>query len=166
MKYTTAQITSDVDRALALVAKMKADKKELEAIEARLVAAALERDKIPLEDEGREGQQFLACGSSCAVPVRFESDSLMATLPDEGPSFDLVKAACGVLFPKLWSKVTGYARKEKDGDKFRRNVRELAEPDRAAEIINATLARDKKTGLVKSRTVIAWENTRPLPVQG
>ncbi len=158
---TTDQITADVDRGLAVVAEIEALRDELRAIESRLQQAALASPTVPLENEEREGRQFLARGSTATLPVVIESDQVIASFPADGPIHSTLCRLCGGgdrLAP-IFRLVAKFERVPKDGHAYRLALREHFDPLLAPEILAATLQRDKN-GVPRSRVYAAWDRAR------
>jgi len=158
---TKTQIAADVERGLQLRQQIKTLTVELKAVEKRLEQAGLEGDQIPLQEEDREGRQFLARGGAAVVPVVFESDQLIASFrlgsetETKLAAFARQRQADLDLF---YEAETTYSRVPKDGLAFRRIAREQLGVY-APEFIGLCIQRDK-TGAPKSRTVIAWDNAK------
>ena len=158
---TAAQIAADVEKGLQLRAEIKAKQAELKAIEKRLEQAGLEGDQIPLQDEDREGRQFLARSGSAIVPVVFESDQLIASFAfDSAKAGELHKFAEDNDFKidPFYAPEMSFHRVQKDGLAFRKLAREKLGIT-APEFLALCIQRDK-TGVPKSRTVIAWDNAK------
>lgn len=159
---TPDQIAADVDRLIEIKTQIATLTAEAKTIEARLEKAGLEGDQIPLQEADREGKQFLARGSSKVIPVRFESDQLIATFK---PDSDLHKAIAGILGDKLsafFKDTRVFERKHKDdANKFRQFARKELNADTYAKLISACVSKDKD-GIPKSKTVIAWGEAKPL----
>lgn len=159
---TPDQIAADVDRLIEIKTQIAALTAEAKTIEARLEKAGLEGDQIPLQDADREGKQFLAHGSSKVIPVRFESDQLIATFK---PDSDLHKTILAILGDKLSSffkDTRVFERKHKDdANKFRRLARKELDAPTYAKLISACVSKDKD-GIPKSKTVVAWGDAKPI----
>ena len=78
---------------------------ELDAIESRLEAAGLEGHQIPLQEADREGKQFLARGREKVVPVRFESDQIIASFLPESLTHQAVLDIVGDKMNKFFKDV-------------------------------------------------------------
>jgi len=159
---TPQQISQDIERGLELRASIKSSTAELKSIEKRLEQAGLEGEQIPLQEADREGRQFLARSPKLGVivPVVFESDQVIASIqPDTDVFRELERHSCGH-FSKFWQPVSKFDRVQKDGQTYRKAAREIIGPG-APQFIAASLQRDKN-GIPKSRTIIAWENAKPL----
>ncbi len=155
---TASQIAHDVARGLEIKKQQKTLAAELKAIESRLEQAGLEGDQIPLQEEDREGRQFLAVSADRIVPVVFESDQIIASFKPDSEIHKAIAAQAGQHFPAFYSDSRSFDRVPKDGQAFRRAAREIL-GTAAPAFINACLQRDKG-GIPKSRTVIAWDNAR------
>lgn len=159
---TPQQISSDIERGLALRATIKTAQAELKAIEKRLEQAGLEGEQIPLQEADREGRQFLARSPKLGliVPVVFESDQIVASFQSDTEIFHELTAHAGPHFSKFWSDTRKFERVQKDGQAYRKTARALL-GEHAPSFISASLQRDK-AGIPKSRTIIAWENTKAM----
>lgn len=159
---TSQQISTDIERGLELRSTIKTAQAELKAIEKRLEQAGLEGEQIPLQEADREGRQFLARSPKLGVivPVVFESDQIVASIQPDTAIFEALSIISGVHFQRFWQPVTKLERVQKDGQSYRKDAREILGPI-APSFIAASLQRDK-TGIPKSRTVIAWENTKSI----
>jgi hypothetical protein len=160
---TKTQIAADVERGLQLRQQIKTLTAELKGIEKRLEQAGLEGEQIPLQEEDREGRQFLARGGNVVVPVVFESDQLIASFkPGSDVEAKILRAfPASNVVPGLagfYEAETTFSRVPKDGLAFRRLAREALGTE-APAFVAACLQRDK-TGAAKSRTVIAWDNAK------
>lgn len=144
-----------VDRGLEIARRIAALKEELAAVEAVLVEAAMRGDQEPLNDPEREGRQFRAHGSDTWVPVIFEADLLAGSLKPGSPAHTRLASLAGDRFPQLYREVHSFERVKPSGKGFRSLVRELFEPAPAADIISASLARDKN-GIPRSRILVDW----------
>lgn len=156
---TPSQIKADVDRGILLVAELDAIKEELKQIERRLTEAALEGPTVPLEDDAREGRQYLAAGSRALLPVIIESDQIVASFAPASEIADNIRGLCGPRLGHLYRSVTKFERVPKDGKAFRATAFEHWPADEAARIISVAIARDKN-GIPRSRIVIPWERAR------
>jgi hypothetical protein len=158
---TPQQIAADIDRGIQIKAEIALLVVELKAIEERLEAAGLQGGQVPLQNPNLEGKQFLAKSSRTIVPVRFESDLIIGSFEAESPIHDQVKAICGDKIVRFFKASTKLDRVPKDGEAFRKLARELLDSDAFAKLIHAVTARDKK-GIAKSKTVIAWDDAKPV----
>jgi hypothetical protein len=159
---TPQQVSADIERGIELRKDIKAAQNELKAIEKRLEQAGLEGEHIPLQEEDREGRQFLARSPKLGiiVPVVFESDQIIGSLsPGTDTHTELTRIARD-RFPEFFQASDKLDRVPKDGQAFRKLARELLSTD-APAFISASLQRDK-SGIPKSRTIIAWENSKPI----
>jgi hypothetical protein len=157
---TPQQISSDIERGLELRATIKTSQAELKSIEKRLEQAGLEGEQIPLQEADREGRQFLARSPKLGliVPVVFESDQIVASIQPDTDIFNALLAISAPHFGKFWQPVTKLDRVQKDGQAYRQTAREIL-GELAPAFIAASLQRDK-SGIPKSRTIIAWENSK------
>lgn len=161
---TPHQIAADVDRLLEIKATIAHLTTELKAIESRLEQAGLAGDQIPLQEADREGKQYLARGTSKIVPVRFESDLIAGSFKPDSQMHLAVLAALGDeadKLPQFFSNVRSFERVPKDGQAFRKLARELLRPTAYAALVAASTMRDK-AGIPKSKTVIAWDDAKPI----
>jgi|GEM_PF-1314307 len=159
---TPSQISQDIERGIELRAMIKSSTAELKAIEKRLEQAGLEGDQVPLQEADREGRQFLARSPKLGVcvPVIFESDQIVASFnPDSDTHRILESFALGRL-DKFFAYNPKFERVQKDGQLYRKLARELL-GSTAPAFINASLQRDK-AGIPKSRTIIGWDNAKPI----
>lgn len=163
---TPQQIAADVDRLLEIKTEIARLNEELKAIETRLEQAGLNGDQIPLQDADREGKQYLARGSQRIVPVRFESDLIAGSFKPDSQMHLAVVAALGEAhadtLPKFFADTRTFERVPKDGQAFRQLARKLLPPAPFAALVSAATQRSKD-GIAKSKTVIAWDDSRPLP---
>jgi len=153
INYPVDEIIELDDQISRLQQRRKALAAELEA-----VALACD-DHQPLNEQDREGRQVILAGLRYRLPVIFESDLVVASFPEGGPVHAAVQAAAGDstgLLSRLFRPTNTLERVAKDGQVYRRQLRELFEPATAAAILQATLQRDK-TGIPKSRTIIATD---------
>lgn len=159
---TPQQISSDIERGLQLRTTIKTAQAELKAIEKRLEQAGLDGEQIPLQEADREGRQFLARSPKLGlvVPVVFESDQIIASIQPDTATHEALSIIAGVHFGKFWQPVAKFDRVQKDGQAYRKTAREIL-GEIAPTFIAASLQRDKG-GIPKSRTIIAWENTKHL----
>jgi hypothetical protein len=160
---TTEQIAADIARGEFLKDRIEMDKKELKAIEARLEAAGLAGPHVPLNDANREGKQRLLEANGRILPVRFESDTLIGSFAHDSETHKNIKLILETepvkgLFTKLFKEVHSYERRQDDGQKFRLLAKESIPTEQGYQALMYLLkSRDKKTGIVKSKTVIAWD---------
>jgi hypothetical protein len=160
---TPQQISQDVARGLELREQIKTSQAELKTIEKRLETAGLEGEQIPLTEADREGRQFIARSPAAgiAVPVIFESDQIVASFVPDSPVHQAITPIAGTHLPLFFREIVKFERIQKDGHEFRKLARETYGPH-APEFIAASLQRDKN-GIPRSRTIIAWENAKPIP---
>ncbi len=162
---TPQQISSDLERGIDLRATIKTAQAELKAIEKRLEQAGLEGEQIPLQEADREGRQFLARSPKLGliVPVVFESDQIVASYR-QGSEFDsTMQSYCvehEIYLHRFFVPETTYGRLAKDGQNFRKSAREIL-GSKAPDFVAQCLQRDK-AGIPKSRTLIAWDNAKPI----
>lgn len=163
---TATQISTDVARGIIIRQQIKDLQAELKTIEKRLESAGLEGSQIPLQEEDREGRQFLARSpqAGVVVPVVFESDQIVASCR-VGDQLHTGLMAFAETYPgtnvsQFYQTVTTLQRVPKDGQAFRKLAREQLGPN-AATFVSLCLQRDKE-GIPRSRTIIAWDNAKPL----
>jgi hypothetical protein len=159
---TPAQIAADVDRLIEIKTQIASLAVEAKAIEARLEKAGLDGDQIPLQEADREGKQFLARGSSKVIPVRFESDQLIATFKPDSILHKSITAILGDKLTDFFKDTRVFERKHKDdANKFRQFARKELDGVTFAKLIAACVSKDKD-GIPKSKTVIAWGDAKPI----
>lgn len=162
---TAQQIAADIARGKEIVEEIKRLETELKAIESRLEQAGLTGDQVPLQDKDREGKQFLARGEKIIVPVRFESDLIAGSFDPESVMHKAVLVALGEQHKDklslFFKDKRTFARVPKDGQAFRKIARKNLDPDTVAKLIHAVTQRDKE-GIAKSKTVIAWDDAKPI----
>ena len=156
-------IKNHIARGLQITAEIDRLKNELKALETLIESAALVADHLPLEDADREGRQALLEGEGITLPVIFESDLVASSLPETGNQIAIIRAR--VTDPEklvqLWKPSSKLERVAKDGQTYRRQLRLLLDPEPAAAVLQASIMRDK-TGIPKSRTIIAWDRAKPI----
>lgn len=157
---TPQQIAADIARGIEIKRQIGELVAELKGIEDRLEAAGLIGPHVPLEEKEREGKQYLATGSGKILPIRFESDQIVASFKPDSPTHTQIATILGDKLPKFFKDTREFKRVPKDGNAFRKLGRKLLEPEAFADLINACTSRDKK-GIPKSKTVIAWDDARP-----
>ena len=162
---TATQISTDIERGIELRATIKRSTKELKAIEKRLEQAGLEGDQIPLQEADREGRQFLARSPklNLVVPVVFESDQVIASFRQGSVFETLVSEYCDkeeIRLHDFFVPETTYKRLAKDGRDFRKTARSIL-GSKAPDFVAKFLQRDKNH-IPKSRTIIAWDNSKPI----
>lgn len=158
---TLHQIAADVARGIEIKAEIGKLTIELKAIEARLESAGLAGEQVPLQDENREGKQFLARGSRHVLPIRFESDLIVGSFEIDSPTHCEIKVICGEFLPRFFRPSTKLDRVPKDGEAFRKLARQLLEPEAFAKLIRAATARDKNM-IARCRTVVAWDDAKTI----
>jgi len=159
---TPQQISQDVERGLELRSTIKANQAELKAIEKRLEQAGLKGVQIPLQEADREGRQFLARSPKLGlvVPVVFESDQIIASVQSGTELHRTMIYVVGDNLPQFFAASTKLDRVQKDGQMFRQAARAVLASE-APKFVSLCLQRDK-AGIPKSRTVIGWENAKPM----
>lgn len=155
---TPTQIAADIERGIEIRAEIKKLEAELKGIEKRLESAGLQGHQIPLQDEDREGRQFLARSPKHIIPVIFESDQIAKSFKPNSVMHKAVTELAGEHFALFYKDVREFQRVPKDGNAFRKLARELLGVE-APPFLSACVQR-KKDGIPKSRTVIAWDNDR------
>lgn len=161
---TQTQIAADIARGLVIRSTIASLKIELDAIESRLESAGLQGEQIPLQDADREGKQFLARGDDKIIPIRFESDLIAGSFQPDSLMHKAVLTALGEdakKLPKFFKDARTFERVPKDGKAFRKLAREILDSGRFAALINASTQRGKD-GIAKSKTVVAWDDARPI----
>jgi hypothetical protein len=162
---TSQQIAADIARGTIIKAEIARLEIELKAIEARLESAGLQGEQIPLQDKDREGKQYLARGTDKIIPIRFESDLIAGSFQPDSLMHKAVISALGEKnadkLPQFFKDTRTFERVPKDGQKFRQLAREILEADCFAALISAATQRSK-AGIPKSKTVIAWDDAKPL----
>lgn len=153
-------IQSDVDRGLAIVAQVAELEAELKAIDERLQAAGLAGPQVPLQDEDREGKQYLAKGTGRIVPVILTADLIAGSFVDGSPMHEAAYGAAGPDLAKLYKRKVCWENRIDDGKKFRATAAELL-GERAPRLVTAVTRRDK-AGIPVSKIVVAWNEARPL----
>lgn len=160
---TPEQISADITRGEFLKKRIDQDKAELKAIESRLEAAGLAGPHVDLEDKEREGKQRLLEAGGRILPVRFESDLLIGSFAHGSTTHEDIKLILDSeqkenLFGELFKEIHSYERRQDDGKKFRQLAKKTIPSEQGYHaIIHLLKSRDKKTGIVKSKTVIAWD---------
>jgi hypothetical protein len=145
-----------VDRGLALVAQIAELQDELAEIEAVLEKAALAGEQIELEDEERDGRQFLARGSRLVVPVVITADMLTKSFGADSHIHEKIAAVAGDKLRQFFRPQTTWKTLFDSGKIFRRKAREILGDDAAPAFITACVARDKN-GIAKNAIKIEWK---------
>lgn len=158
---TPEEIAKDTERGIAIKKQMSLLEKELKEIETRLQAAGADGEQIPLQDQNREGKQFLARSPYHILPVRFESDLIAGSFEPHSIMHEAVLEAAGVHFPRFYKPSNKFERKPKDGETFRKLARQLLAPDAFARLIRAATSVDKD-GIAKSKIVVAWDDAKTI----
>lgn len=151
---TSSQITADVDTGLSIVAQIDRLKEQLKLIVERLEIAALEGEQIPLEDDTREGMQYIAQGSQADVPIVITADSITQTFADGSPAHGRIEAAANGRLKDFFKRSVTWKLIARDGKAFRSDASALLGAD-APAFISTCLSRDKN-GLPKSAVKIEW----------
>lgn len=162
---TPQQIAADIERGIQIREEMARLSAELKQIESRLEAAGLAGEHIPLQDKDREGKQFLARSSDKIVPIRFESDLIAGSFAPESLMHKAVLSALGEAHAdklvRFFKDTRTFERVPKDGKQFRKIAREILDGHTFARLIQAATMRNKD-GIAKSKTVIAWDDAKPI----
>lgn len=155
---TPTETHQDITRGLYLRERIKNDTAELKAIETRLEAAALIASHSPLQDADREGKQAHLFAENGILPIIFESDLLIGSVAaDSQQAKDLqFLLEFDDNFKKLFREKHIFERKESDGHKFRKKLRGMVQEETFHTVCNILKSKDKD-GIVKSKTVIAWD---------
>jgi len=151
-------VKDDVDRGLEIRAELERLLLELKEIEKRLQVKGLSAEQIPLEDKEREGRQWIAEGTRSAVPVIFTADIIVGSFAQDSAMHMELRGIFGEKLKELFKPI--WKNRFDDGKAFRARVRELY-PEKAPLYITACLARDKQ-GIPKSKSVVAWNEPRPV----
>jgi hypothetical protein len=160
---TPEQIHQDVERGIVIKYEIEQLTIELKHIEKRLEQAGLHGQQIPLENAEREGKQYLAKSAKHIVPVVFESDMLIKSFPYGSPLHHALDHLCGgENFKTFFDQKRTFERSESDGHVFRKDVFDLMEDNGKSHRIIGLLKAKNKDGIIKSRTVIDWKNTKNL----
>lgn len=152
-------IAALVDRGRALHGQIDSLKGELKEIEEALCAAALRRsdEHEPLADAEREGRQWIAHGTSHAVPVIMTADKLVQSFAADSPKHQELNLLLGdARLRFFFTPKTTWGTMQDDGKKFRRLLSERLPADLAAKTLTACLARDKH-GIPKSDVYPDWD---------
>lgn len=157
---TSAQISADVDRGLALIAQSETIQEEFKGIITRLEQAALEGEQIPLTDEQREGMQFLAKGSSALVPIIITADAVSQTFADGSPAHGRIEEAAQGHLKDFFKRSVTWKLMARDGKAFRQEAAAIL-ADNAPAFISACLSRDKN-GVPKNLVKIEWDRAKPI----
>ena len=163
------EIATDIARGHELRNRIKSDTAELKLIEKRLESVALLSPHIPLQNAEREGKQAILSGAGLTLPVVFESDLLIGSfthgtslhdsislLLNHEPGQDIKKTLFGSLFKSSHT----YERRISDGHQFRLAAKfAIPTADGFNALMSLLKSRDKD-GVVKSKTVIAWDQLK------
>ena len=153
-KLSRASELELVDRGLALYEAIKAQETELDIIEKRLGDIALAGKQVPLEDEAREGMQYIAQGTSQTIPIIITADIVSKSFKHNSPAHARIEAAAHGHLTEFYRIETSWKLIPKDGKALRREAAATLE-DKAPEFISAVLQRDRQ-GLPKSDVKIQW----------
>lgn len=153
-------IQNDVERGLSIRKELECLKTELDEIEGRLKAAgiAAPEEQVELNDEEREGRQFLAHGAKHVVPVVFTADLLIKSFRHLSPLHSSLRTALGGVAPKLtefFETPNKWESNFDSGKRFRRRAAEVL-GKAAPMFITACVARDKD-GIPKSAIKVEWD---------
>lgn len=160
-----SEIKKRVDRGLQIRTQIEALKDELKDIERALEYTGLASQHEPLNEPDREGRQWFAHGSELTVPVIFESDCLMGSFPEGGQAHSNILAALDShadKFTALWKPVSKFEMAAKDGQSYRRILREILPYGIGADVLSASISRDKN-GIAKSRIIVDWNRPKLNP---
>ena len=168
MKRPPAQIKADVESGLRLFKILDYAKAELAEIKERLEADALAHpdEHKPLEDDSREGMQWIAPGG---LTVIITADALLKEIKAGGAEYVATLSAIttqvdtatphltedhragkiAAAFTELCTPWAGYLRNKADGNDFRQQVRAMLSPECAEALIDAWKSRDK-SGIPKN----------------
>ena len=144
-----------VDRGLELRAKMEELKEQLSVIETQLQAAALAGEQQDLEDDEREGRQWLAQGTEHIVPVVLTSDLLIKSFQDDSSQHLRIADRAGDKIKEFYVPKKTWTSVFDNGKTFRKAAAQIL-GDNAPEFITACLQRDKH-GLPKSQIRVEWD---------
>jgi len=159
---TNEQITADIARGIEIRADMERLKTELKVIESRLEAAGLRGPHVPLEDQEREGKQAILITPTHRLPVRLESDVLVASFDIGGTTEKQVSALISTdQFNALFKPVNKYERREPDGHKFRLKAKKAINNHSMYMQLIRVLRSTDADGIAKCKTVIAWDQLKP-----
>ncbi len=164
---TTTIIPEDIKLAMRRGDEIKSQIKqltdELKKIEKNIERYALSVPHEPLKMADRDGKQAVLCDGARILPVRFEADALVSFI-DTGSPMDLRvrEIITPLAHAALFRPVSGYERRTADGRRFRGLTRLSIDDEKTRlDLIDAIRSRDKD-GIVKSRTVIAWDEMEKL----
>ena len=134
---------------------------ELKTITADIITIARHTDHVDLVDAEREGKQALLAGADDVVlPVIFESDMILGTIPAQSAKHkDLLIKYKAENLGNFYRQKNILEMLPKDGKAFRKLANHTFAPDTAAQFVRDCLARDKH-GIPKSRIVVAWDDIR------
>ena len=147
-------VKADVDRGLQIRAELQRLEDELAEIETRLKKAGLAGEHVDLVDDELEGKQWIAQGTTAAVPVIFTSDLLMKTFGHETIMHGRIAAVAGERLTEFYKPVTTWKTLCDSPKLFRRNAAAIL-GDKAPEFVSACVVRDK-FGVPRSQIKIDW----------
>jgi hypothetical protein len=150
-----------VDRGVVLHSRIKALTAELASITVDLIELARAGKHVPLEDESREGTQYIATGTDRTIPVVFTADLVAKSFKDLSPAHARVDEAAKGHLPEFFKKKTIWERIPKDGKALRLLAAATLEKD-APAFISACLQRDKH-GTPKSAVKVQWSQEDEAP---
>lgn len=158
---TKAEVSTLVDRGLAIRAEIAKLETELDGINIKLKAEGYEANKDgkveDLKDATREGKRWLALGSERILPVVFTTDLLAGSFTANRPLHKKIEEAAGAHLNDFYKRCIKYENRFDSGVKFRKTAADLL-GDSAPAFITACLARDKN-GIPKSDVKIEWDKT-------
>lgn len=158
-----AQWTDRLAEVVAEIAKLTAEKKQLEA---KLEAYGLKHPELhaSLKDEKREGRRMTLRGARHHIPLVFTSDLLIGSFKQDSPKHKQLLAILAKddsLAPlasllRFFDAPTSWERRIDDGQKFRAAVAEWLPAGVAAEFITACTQADKH-GVKKSNVAFDYK---------
>ena len=163
-----AQWTDRIGDIVADIAKLTAEKKQLEA---KLQAYGLAHPELHehLKDEKREGRKMALRGSRHSIPLVFTSDLLIGTFKDGSPKHQELLAILGkdasmaplASLLRFFDAPQSWERRIDDGQKFRAAVAEWLPEKVASEFVAACTQADKH-GVKKSNVVFDYKAITPV----
>lgn len=148
-------IQSAVDRGLEIRQQLDLLKKELSLIEDQLSLAARQGEQIDLEDDKRDGKQYLAKGSEYIVPVVLTADVIQSSFIDGSDIHERISQIAGNDISSFYKPVTTWKTIPKTGKAFRELAFEVLGNTAPSFIVAATAV--DKNGIPKSQIKIDWE---------
>ena len=149
-----------VDRGHQVKKKLLALADELKDINAQLQAVALEGEQIPLQDEDREGKQYIARGSSVTVPVVITADALVQSFSKDSREHLRIADKAGDKLDQFYTLKPKYEICDENGKRFRLLAASILGDD-APAFITACKAVDKN-GVPKNKIVVEWDRAEEL----